>query len=267
MPHSLGRALHFRSRRLTRNVNDPGDMLLKAGIDPEPSRVKVYNFGMQVNSDSAGEATLGDLCRWFSTPRMLTYAAHDFPVDLYIWNTRITKAFLEDIQHFEVLYRNWVDGVLSSAYGPRWFDNQRADGTCAGLAFNEIDQTGVRKARRRAGGPDASPGKVIAELTFDYWFHLLDRRHAATIHPQLVASLGYEHSILELSQCISPIYDLRNRCSHHEPLIKQSLTEEAAYVERMLEAIHDVSSWIDPPAGAWIARNSRVTDLYSLRPH
>ncbi|SDL94105.1 hypothetical protein SAMN04488535_1323 [Corynebacterium mycetoides] len=241
-------------------------MLLKAGIDPGPSYQTVYNFDVEVNSRPSGQTTLDDLRAWFSSPRMDTYATHSFPVELYLWNTRITKAFLEDIQHFEVLYRNWIDGILSLEYGPKWFDNQRADGTNAGLAFNNMDRRGVNKARTRAGGAAASPGKVIAELTFDFWFHLLDRRHAATLHPKFVAALGYTHSISALITRIAPIYALRNRCSHHEPIIRHDLTEEAAYVGNILESIHRVSSWIDPEAGEWIAGSSRVPELYSLRP-
>ena len=62
-----------------------------------------------------------DLEAWFSSERMKTYSFHSDPDALYLWNTRVTKAFLEDIQHVEVLLRNCVDTAVSPRYGQRWY--------------------------------------------------------------------------------------------------------------------------------------------------
>lgn len=52
---------------------------------------------------------------------MKTYSFHSDPEALYLWNTHVTKAFLEDIQHIEVLLRNRVHAAISSRYGQRWY--------------------------------------------------------------------------------------------------------------------------------------------------
>ena len=62
-----------------------------------------------------------NLDKWFSPARMSTYAHHPDPESLYLWNTRVTKAFLEDLQHVEVLLRNCVDAAVAPRYGPRWY--------------------------------------------------------------------------------------------------------------------------------------------------
>ncbi|MDY5786458.1 MAG: hypothetical protein SPK16_10305, partial [Corynebacterium sp.] len=105
---------------------------------------------------------------------MATYAHQENSVELYLWNCRITKAFLEDIEHFEVLLRNWIDRCVSHHWGLAWYDNERSSSNSRGLNFNELDKRGIRKAKRRAGGGNPPPGKVISELALDFWVHIFD---------------------------------------------------------------------------------------------
>lgn len=53
--------------------------------------------------------------QWFSGPRMSTYRRYRDPEAVYVWNTRLSKPYLEDIQHVEVLLRNRIDAQLSVA--------------------------------------------------------------------------------------------------------------------------------------------------------
>src|SRR5690625_114217 len=108
------------------------------------------------------EAT--DLEAWFSSERMKTYSFHSDPEALYLWNTHVTKAFLEDIQHVEVLLRNCVHTVVSSKYGQRWYIHPA-------IPFDQQAKKSINKAERRAGitkGQAPPPGRVIAELSFDF---------------------------------------------------------------------------------------------------
>lgn len=108
--------------------------------------------------------------QWFSSPRMSTYRRYSEPEAFYIWNTRLSKAYLEDIQHVEVLLRNRIDNQLSDARGPRWFEDDSY------FRFTDQFRKAVTTAKRRAGARH-SPGKIIAELTFDTWGFLLARRY------------------------------------------------------------------------------------------
>lgn len=113
---------------------------------------------------SNNNSPTSDLDKWFSAARMSTYAHHPDPEALYLWNTHVTKAFLEDIQHVEVLLRNCVDTAVAPSYGARWYANPA-------IPFDQPVRKSIQKARRRAGTSRESmppPGRVIAELSFDF---------------------------------------------------------------------------------------------------
>lgn len=70
------------------------------------------------------------LCDWFSSARMSRYAAAVNPGALYVWDDRLSKAYLEDVAHVEILLRNFIASRLAVDYGRRyatehgnWFDN------------------------------------------------------------------------------------------------------------------------------------------------
>lgn len=91
---------------------------------------------------------------------MKTYSFHSDPDALYLWNTRVTKSFLEDIQHVEVLLRNCVDTAVSPRYGQRWYVHPA-------IPFDRQAKKSIQKAERRAGisrGQVPPSGRVIAEL-------------------------------------------------------------------------------------------------------
>ena len=87
---------------------------------------------------------VSDLEAWFSSERMKTYSFHSDPDALYLWNTRVTKSFLEDIQHVEVLLRNCVDTAVSPRYGQRWYVHPA-------IPFDRQAKKSIQKAERRAG--------------------------------------------------------------------------------------------------------------------
>ena len=90
--------------------NDLGGIPMFRGIDlPEAYRHPPYH-ALTVSRETLQE--------WFSPARLSRYRIE--PVDTwYVWNTRISKAFLEDISHVEVLLRNFIDVRLSADTGIR----------------------------------------------------------------------------------------------------------------------------------------------------
>lgn len=201
------------------------------------------------------------LDQWFSVARMSTYNRHPSAEQLYVWNTRITKAFLEDIQHVEVLLRNCLDRALSYRYGDRWYSNPA-------LPLSSEARRSVRKAVRRAGktGGVPFPGQVIAELSFDFWRFLLTRAYQSTVWPLVQHNLVADSSRITFETDVAAVYALRNRCAHHEPVVKQDAVAEAEYLNNVVEALHRVANSIDPAAAVWIASCSRIEQLRSERP-
>lgn len=201
------------------------------------------------------------LSRWFSSARMSRYADHPDPEALYLWNTHLTKTYLADIEHLEVLLRNCIHDALTGRYGQRWFDNGR-------IAFSNEAGKSIRKAKRRAGGRGAPPGKIIAELSFDFWRFLLSRHYQASIWPQVEKALEKKPtSRQQFEALVVIVYNMRNRCSHHESIVHQhNIPREVAHFNAVDNAIHTVANFIDPRAATWIKGNSRVPTVRVQRP-
>lgn len=217
-----------------------------------------------------------DLKEWFSSERMTTYSFHKDPEALYLWNTCVTKAFLEDIQHVEVLLRNHVHKAVSPRYRARWYRN-------LDIPFDTQAKKSIRKAERRATitqGQEPPPGRVIAELNFDFWRYLFSNRYQATIWPLVANALVaapiacdegngagiFVPSLNVFSTEVDVVYKLRNRCAHHEPIISRNREVEDQRLDSAQKAISLVATWINPEAAQWIAAHSRIPDLRDARP-
>lgn len=171
------------------------------------------------------------LSQWFSSARMSRYADHPSPETLYLRNTHLTKTYLADIEHLEVLLRNSIHNALTGRYGERWFDDDR-------IPFNDAAKKNIRKAKNRAGKKDAPLGKIIAELSFDFWRFLLSSHYQASVWPQVKKALK------------------------KTPGSRQQFED----LDSVDNAIQMVASFIDPHAEAWIKDNSRVPDIRAQRP-
>ncbi|MGV0428270.1 Abi family protein [Corynebacterium pyruviciproducens] len=192
---------------------------------------------------------------------MSRYADHPSPEALYLWNTHLTKTYLADIEHVEVLLRNCIHNSLSRRYGHRWFDNDR-------IAFSNEAKGSISKARRRAGGRGAPPGKIIAELGFEFWRFLLSSHYQASIWPQVKKALKQKpNSRQQFEALVVIIYKMRNRCSHHESIVQQrDITREVEHLDSVDNAFYQVASFIDPEAAAWIKEHSQVPAIREQRP-
>lgn len=71
--------------------NSPGGISMFRDIDQSGALCHLaYNL-------PESKASLESLENWFSTPRLHRYAAASRPDLLYIWNARLSKAFLERV--------------------------------------------------------------------------------------------------------------------------------------------------------------------------
>lgn len=201
------------------------------------------------------------LSQWFSPARMSRYADHRAPEALYLWNTRLTKTYLADIEHLEVLLRNCIHAALTSRYSERWFDDGR-------IAFSKEAEKSICNAKRRAGGSAAPSGKIIAELNFDFWRYLLGSHYQASVWPPVEKVLKKKpNSRQQFEGLVAIVYNMRNRCSHHESIVQQhDIPREAAHLDSVDNAIYMVANFIDPHAATWIKSNSRVPSIRAQRP-
>ncbi len=108
--------------------------------------------------------SITDLEVWFSEPRLHKYRMYRNPEQAYQWNAHITKGFLVDIGHLEILLRNAVDRALSQddRYGKHWFQNPA-------LPLNTQAKKSVYKAVERATRRGTRPleaGRVEEDVAY-----------------------------------------------------------------------------------------------------
>lgn len=208
-----------------------------------------------------------DIEGWFSPQRMGTFAQHSSDAEqLYIWNAHTSKAFLVDIQHVEVALRNVIDRALSSNYGVEWFDYSNHHENFP-INFSAQAKKSIRKAIQRAQWAQGAPtGKVIAELTFDFWYYLLSTSYQASVWPKVRGELDGNPSRQQFQGKVMTLYDFRNRASHHEPIIRPSVADETAYLDEVAESVSQVAYWIAPGCPHWIRGQSTVSHWRSRRP-
>lgn len=215
------------------------------------------------------------LDEWFSQPRMLRYASATNPGSLYVWDSRLSKAFLEDIGHIEVLLRNFIASRLRADCIRRtdqrclnWYDCQSLYNLDERFAA-AVDKS---KTRLRHEGRLPDYDHVIGALTFDVWRYLLVKRLEPTVWKAMRdrRNGGMPHypgaSRADFEQRVSAVYALRNRCSHQEHLVMDDLDEESRRLDKHLENIDWIAKRIDPDAAEWISSNSSVPAVRNERP-
>lgn len=263
--HETGEAMDKTGRSTGSESNSSGGLSMFRDIDRSGAfcTPEYHILGKNV--------TLQSLETWFSTARLHRYATASRPDLLYIWNARLSKAFLEDFGHVEVLLRNFIHERLTKDCGQEdWYEAKDR------YHFNGPFQSSVAKVKRKLKnrGRLATPDQVIAELSFDNWRFLLTPRHEVTIWKALIDldNGGMPHyssrDRVVFENDVECIRQLRNRASHQEPLIieaKQTETENKQ-LDAYVDAIAKTAERIDPRAAAWIMANSRVATIRKLRP-
>lgn len=114
--------------------------------------------------------------------------------------------------------------------------------------------------------PPALPGKIIADLSFDFWRFLFTRTYQSTVWPKVLASLTRKVSREDFEYHLERIYKMRNRCAHHEPLARLDAQREKKETLAVLDSIHAIAELIDPEAAEWIAEHSTVLASLAKRP-
>lgn len=72
----------------------------------------------------------------------------------------------------------------------------------------------------RSGGPNALPGKIIAQLSWDFWRYLTSAVHEITLwRPAPAPCLSTGTARAQGDARIGRLHSLRNRVAHHEPLL------------------------------------------------
>jgi len=169
---------------------------------------------------------------------------------LYTWNIQVSAAAWSDLSVLEVSLRNSINIQLESYAGKAdWWFSRR-------VVLRAEQSDPVRMASR--GG--ASPGSVVASLTFGFWTALLaNRYHQVLWVPAIhLAFPGYVGRRGALQQELEALRRLRNRLAHHEPVFNRDLAADH-------RSILQVLGWISPAVQAWVEHDSRLPAVIASR--
>lgn len=193
--------------------------------------------------------------RALSQPRLSTYlnaAGHDWDKawQLYIWNARIGEAFHLLIQTVEVGIRNCTDQLLVSKYGPQWGTHDQ---------FIEIldpeqckDLELVKKRIKNRQLPLVN-GQIVAGLSFGFWVGLLHKRYNVEIWSGDNLRIAFSNlpdgktRKVVFKRCAEVLL-LRNRISHHEPIINRDISLDYSNAVELIRWICPVTcDLVRPP--------------------
>lgn len=211
------------------------------------------------------EAEIAAILAAISPDRFRTYlsaAGHDVnrALRLYLWNAQVGEAFYLPIQAAEVALRNGINIALSNIYTRNWWE-------CKSL-FDLLDEERrgdltlvFRRIRNRH--QELCTGQVVAGLSFGFWVGILDGRYNPPIWGGQLRlafpNLPEGRSRKSLHTSVRNVATLRNRISHHEPLIGRDILADFSNLMALLE-------WICPAKAGWIKRHCRIPQITRERP-
>lgn len=206
--------------------------------------------------------TIDALKASLSEPRFATYLTkasgkETYALALYLYNARLAKSFLFPLSVVEITLRNAVDDVLVQEYGDAWHRNEDfRDTVLTPESLGALDKA-IMRARSQVRG------KVIAELTFDFWSNLfrveysdLWRTKANVALPGLSRGEGRH----EIQFLVKEINRLRNRVAHHEPILDMNVPDLHSKMIRLVNLRCQVTS-------DWMRHHSTVSIVMRSRPN
>ena len=207
-------------------------------------------------------ATITALKASLSEPRFGSYLAkasnnEHYAIALYLYNARLAKSFLFPLNVAEITLRNAVDCALVQKFGPDWHtENNFRDRT-----LSEQSRAALEKAITRASAQDR--GKVIAELTFDFWSNLFRVEYASvwrTMANIAFPELPHGQGRREVQTLVREINQFRNRVAHHEPILDVNVPDLHSKMIKLVKLRCEVTA-------DWMKHHSTVSTAMRSRPN
>jgi hypothetical protein len=184
-------------------------------------------------------------------------------IQLYQWNAEISRSLYWTLQALEIVCRNGVHRVLTDKYGPQWhldqsfrrqLDKKQEEALAAAI--------GRQEKQRKTSNPPIDP--VIADLSFGFWCALLTSRYDVPFGWSVRLHLAFPHlpmqkSLAAISVPIGEARDLRNRISHHEPLVGIRLAIKH-------KEMHDLIGWVNPDMRWYVEQHCTFNETWDRHP-
>lgn len=192
--------------------------------------------------------------------RYLDWASGDRSraIELYTLNTLISESLYTPLQMLEVALRNRIHAVMTEAVNESWFHEP-------GLLLGEWQPEQLAKAIQdiEANKKEATPGRIVAALTFSFWTAMFGKDYETlwqtTLHKIGRKPDGKGLRRKDFSGPLAQIRSLRNRIAHHEPVIMWNL-------QKRYESMLEMTGWLSPAAAAWCQGHCRFLKVYPAEP-
>jgi len=214
--------------------------------------------------------------------RYLSATAHDLSraLELYEYNVQLSEALYGLLHGLEVAVRNAAHHALTISYGSAsWYDSPPTPGFgipqagAAGPAWHQYAPLSpywrdkVDEAKRRPG-VGRNPGKVIAELTFGFWVDLLQSRNHRSLWVDRKLNAAFPNARgktrSDIHNRLKSIQLLRNRISHHEPVLT---TSNALYNGDGLITLGELMEcvqWVCTETAQWMQAEFKYTEAQRI---
>lgn len=240
--------------------------------------MEIASFMAESQGGYAPDAiTIAALERSLSPARLapyLTQAAGDKQLALkfYLWNARLSKAFLYPLHVAEITIRNAMHVALSSIYGgAAWIlynqprSRQFALTSESQNAWNNAQRRLIARRSRQNNSNPITPNDMVAALTFDFWSNLFRFDYDTewsqlgllrSVFPNLPNNFGRP----DVQRQVATVNDLRNRIAHHEPIYNDR--NISGYNDKILELI----GWRCEFTKKWVHNHSTVVAVLRAPP-
>jgi hypothetical protein len=186
----------------------------------------------------------------------------DKALDIYLWNCRLSQAFIFPLHVCEITCRNAIQGGLQVRFKNPWYEQHVFTGLLDLKHRNDLshvveEETALHQAKM-------NDGHIVSSLTFGFWEHLTTKRFDRTLWLR-----GIRHNfpnaysdgltIREVSSMIQTVRQWRNRVMHHRALFDKE-------PDRKLDEIIKLIGFRCSRTAAWTKSYERVSDVLNEKP-
>lgn len=193
----------------------------------------------------------------FSRERLFPYMhrsghKYDKAFNFYLYNARLSKAFLFPLHALEVTLRNRIQWVLSQEFSEDWHQNSTFK-----RMLNEAGVASLMKAEGKATSGNIED--TVANTTFEFWTYLLHNQYHDFWRTKFPSLCGGVITRGQLFTKVKRINDFRNRIAHHEPIL------DKPFAERYAEIL-DVLQHLSPEVCCWVKSHSTFKTIITTEP-
>ncbi len=181
--------------------------------------------------------------------------SEEYALNLYLYNARLSKAFLFPLHVLEVALRNHMSVIFRAEFGLNWLNEESFQATLSRESLSALDK-GIERAKSR------DINDVVATLTFDFWSNLFRAEYDRPFwqkHMRALLINAENPTRNEFQKTVRDLNKFRNRIAHHEPIHKMDVSSVHAQVVKVI-------GWLCSETATWVKHYSTVNQVMRTKP-